>query len=154
MHAKLLRSCPALVTLWATDHQVPLSMGFSRKEYWSGLPCHPPGDLSNLGTEPAFVMSSCTGRQAVHRQHHLQAQRYAVVVIILQYIHVSNHVLYLKLIQYLCWLYLNKARNNKSGFIIINTIINSWLKAIKYGLLKFHYLPFFPLSFIRKPYLL
>ena len=33
-------------------HQAPLSMGFSRQEYWSGLPCPPPGDLSHLGTEP------------------------------------------------------------------------------------------------------
>ena len=36
-------------TLWAVAHQAPLSMGFSRQEYWSGLPCPPPGDLSNLG---------------------------------------------------------------------------------------------------------
>ena len=33
-------------------HQAPLSMGFSRKEYWSGLPCPPPEDLSNPGIEP------------------------------------------------------------------------------------------------------
>ena len=32
--------------------QVPLSMGFPRQEYWSGLPCPPPGDLLNPGTEP------------------------------------------------------------------------------------------------------
>ena len=36
-------------TLWTA---VPLSMGFSRREYWSGLPCHPPGDLSNSGIKP------------------------------------------------------------------------------------------------------
>ena len=34
-------------TLWAVACQGPLSMGFSRKEYWSGLPCPPPGDLPN-----------------------------------------------------------------------------------------------------------
>ena len=33
-----------LVTLWTLAHQVPLSMGFSRQEYWSGLPCPPPED--------------------------------------------------------------------------------------------------------------
>ena len=33
-------------------HQAPLSMKFSRKEYWSGLPFPPPGDLSNLGAGP------------------------------------------------------------------------------------------------------
>ena len=33
-------------------HQAPLSMGFSRQEYWSGLPCPPPGDLPNSGIKP------------------------------------------------------------------------------------------------------
>ena len=38
-------------TLWTIACQVPLSMGFSRQEYWSGLPCRcPPGDLPNSGT--------------------------------------------------------------------------------------------------------
>ena len=35
----------------AVVHQVPLSMGFSRQEYWSGLPCPSPGELPNAGTE-------------------------------------------------------------------------------------------------------
>ena len=39
-------------TPWTVAHQAPLSMGFSRKEYLSGLPCPPPGDLPNLGIEP------------------------------------------------------------------------------------------------------
>ena len=38
--------------------QAPLSMGFSRQEYWSGLPCRPPGDLPDPGIEPASLMSS------------------------------------------------------------------------------------------------
>ena len=36
------------------DRQAPLSMGFSRQEYWSGFPCPPPGDLPNPETEPRF----------------------------------------------------------------------------------------------------
>ena len=41
----------------------PLSMGFSRQEYWSGLPCHPPGDLRDPGIEPTSLMSySLAGR--------------------------------------------------------------------------------------------
>ena len=32
-----------------------LSMGFSRQEYWSGLPCPPPGDLHNTGIEPTLL---------------------------------------------------------------------------------------------------
>ena len=44
-------------TLWAVAHQAPLSMGFSRQEYWSGLPCPPPGELPNAGIEPKSLMS-------------------------------------------------------------------------------------------------
>ena len=40
------------VTPWTVARQAPLSMGFSRQEYWSGLPCPPPGDLLNPGIEP------------------------------------------------------------------------------------------------------
>ena len=42
----------SFVTPWTAARQAPLSMGFSRKEYWSGSPCPPPGDLPNLGIEP------------------------------------------------------------------------------------------------------
>ena len=44
-------------TLWTIACQAPLSMGFSRQEYWSGLPCPPPGDLPNPGIEPASLTS-------------------------------------------------------------------------------------------------
>ena len=51
-------SCVRLcASLWTVARQAPLSMGSSRQEYWSGLPCPPPGDLSEPGTEPAFLMS-------------------------------------------------------------------------------------------------
>ena len=40
------------VTPWTVAHQVPLSMGLSQKECWSGLPFPPPGDLPDPGTEP------------------------------------------------------------------------------------------------------
>ena len=38
-------------TPWTIAHQVPLTTGFLRQEYWSGLPCPPPGDLPNPGME-------------------------------------------------------------------------------------------------------
>jgi len=38
--------------------QAPLSMGLSRQEYWSGLPCPPPGDLPNPRTEPTLLISA------------------------------------------------------------------------------------------------
>ena len=40
------------VTLWAVAHQAPPSLGFSRQEYWSGLPCPSPGDLPDPRIEP------------------------------------------------------------------------------------------------------
>ena len=39
-------ACP-----WTVAHQAPLSRGFSQQEYWSGLPCLPPGDLPDPGIE-------------------------------------------------------------------------------------------------------
>ena len=41
------------VTLWTVTFQAPLSKGFFKQEYWSGLPYPPPGDLSDPGIEPA-----------------------------------------------------------------------------------------------------
>ena len=46
------KSCPTLATPWTVAPQIPLSMGFSRQVYWSGLPFPSPGDLSNPGIEP------------------------------------------------------------------------------------------------------
>ena len=55
--AKSLQSCPTLWTPWIVAHQAPLSMGFSRQECWSRLPCPPPGDLPEPGIEPASLKS-------------------------------------------------------------------------------------------------
>ena len=44
-------------TLWTVARQAPLSMGFSRQEYWRGLPFSTPVDLPNLGIEPACHIS-------------------------------------------------------------------------------------------------
>ena len=43
-------------TLWTVACQAPLYMRFSREEYWSGLPCPPPGNLPDPGTEAASLM--------------------------------------------------------------------------------------------------
>ena len=48
-HFSRVRIC---VTPWTVARQAPLSVGFSRQEYWSGLPCTPPGDLPNPRIEP------------------------------------------------------------------------------------------------------
>ena len=62
-HFSLVR---LVATPWTVAHQAPLSMGFSRPEYWSALLFPPPGDLSNPGTEPASLTSTFTGRQALY----------------------------------------------------------------------------------------
>ena len=45
-------SGPTFVTPWTVAHQAPPSMGFSRQEYWSGLPFPSPGDLPDPGIKP------------------------------------------------------------------------------------------------------
>ena len=44
--------CPTLATPWTVACQAPLSMGFSRQEYWGGLPFPSPRDLPDPGIEP------------------------------------------------------------------------------------------------------
>ena len=46
-----------IVTPWTVARQAPLSMGFSRQDYWSGLPCPPPEDLPSPEMEPKSLMS-------------------------------------------------------------------------------------------------
>ena len=55
-------SCVRLfVTLWTVALKAPLSMGFSRQDYWSGLPCPLSGDLPDPGIEPSSLMSPALG---------------------------------------------------------------------------------------------
>ena len=58
--AKSLQQC---LTLYdpVDPCQASLSMGFSRQEYWSGLPCPPPGDLPDPGIKPLSLMSAAVG---------------------------------------------------------------------------------------------
>ena len=56
MHTKLVHLCLTLGSPMDSTCQVPLSMGFSRQECWTGFPCIPPGDLPDPGIEPASLM--------------------------------------------------------------------------------------------------
>ena len=51
MHAQSLQLC-LFATLWTVAQQAPLFMAFSKQQYWSGLPCPPPGDLPDPGLKP------------------------------------------------------------------------------------------------------
>ena len=46
---------PLYATPWTVAHQAPLSMGFSRQEYWCGLPCPPPGIFPPQGLNPGLL---------------------------------------------------------------------------------------------------
>ena len=58
------QSIPTLCDPVDWSPQVPLSMGFSRQEYWGGLPCPPPGDLLHPGITPRSP--ACIGRQILY----------------------------------------------------------------------------------------
>ena len=51
------KSCLTLATPWTVALQAPLSIGFSRQEYWRGLPFPPPGDLPDPEIEPLSLAS-------------------------------------------------------------------------------------------------
>ena len=60
-----------LVTLWTVARQAPLSMGFSKQEYWRGLPCPPSGDLPGPRNQTPISYVSCTLRCVLYHQCHL-----------------------------------------------------------------------------------
>ena len=51
------QSCQLCAIPWTVAHQAPLTMGFPRQEYWSGLPCPSPGDLPDPGMESGSLTS-------------------------------------------------------------------------------------------------
>ena len=67
MRAKSLSHVQLFATPWTVVCQAPLSMGFSRQEYWSGLPYPPPGDLPNPGIEPTSLHVSYIDRQVLYQ---------------------------------------------------------------------------------------
>ena len=58
----MLRLVQHFVTPWTVACQAPLSMGFLRKEYWSGLPFPPPGDVPDPGIKPTSPVSPALTR--------------------------------------------------------------------------------------------
>ena len=76
-------SCFSHVRLFATQQavacQAPLSMGFSRQEYWSGLPCPPPGDLPDSGIEPMSLTSPALTGEGFTTSTTWEAQKQCIV---------------------------------------------------------------------------
>ena len=63
MHACVLSCVQLFVTPRTIACQAPLSMKFSRQEYWSGLPSPPPGDIPDPGIKPASLVSPTLARE-------------------------------------------------------------------------------------------
>ena len=64
---KLLSHVWLFVTPWTVARQAPLSMGFSRQEYWCGLPCSPSENLPNSGIKPASLSLSWIGKWVLYQ---------------------------------------------------------------------------------------
>ena len=94
------------VTPSTTTHQVPLSMGFSRQEYWSELPCPPPGDLSKPRSEPQVSYVSCIGRWVLYLWRHLGTPGYCT--------HASKNIFYIYVLTYM----------TKAGLVLHQTHLN------------------------------
>ena len=56
-------------TPWTVAHQAPLSVGFSRQQYWRELPCTPPGDLADLGIQPRAPAAAALHRDSLLLSH-------------------------------------------------------------------------------------
>ena len=66
-------------TPWTGAHQAPLSMGFSRQGYWSGVPRPPPGNLPDPGTKPPSLMSAAQAGGFFTTKYHLGRTRIQMV---------------------------------------------------------------------------
>ena len=66
VQAKSLSRVQLFATPWTAGCQAPLSKGFCRQEYWSGLLYPPPGDLPNPGIQPVSLTSTSTGRRVLY----------------------------------------------------------------------------------------
>ena len=71
---KSLQLCPTFCDpMDCSPLNSSLSVGFSRQEYWSWLPCSPPGYLPDLGIEPMSLLCLLIGRKFLYHPHHLRS---------------------------------------------------------------------------------
>ena len=73
---KLLCHARLFATPWTIDYRAPPSLGFSRQEYWSGLPFPSPGDHPNPGTEPSLLHS----RQTLYCLSHQGSRKWSLMM--------------------------------------------------------------------------
>ena len=68
LHAQSLSHVQLFATLWTMAQQAPLSMEFSRQEYWSGLPFPTPVDLPDPGIEPGSPSLQADSLPSSHQE--------------------------------------------------------------------------------------
>ena len=90
------------VIIWAIACQAPLSLGFFRHEYWSGLPCPPLGNLPDPGTEPASLVFPALAGEFFTTSATREAHIYTVYIIYLY------AILFLWLHYFILSIYLDK----------------------------------------------
>ena len=109
MKGKSLSRVRLFATPWTAAHQAPLSMGFARQEYWSGLLFPSPGDLSNPGMEPMspvslalagrFFTTESPGKPSyIHTHTHTHTHTYTYVYMC----HIYTYVSYIYTHIYMC----------------------------------------------------
>ena len=77
------------VTLRTVAHQAPLSIGFSRQEYWSELPCPPPGNLPDPGIKPESLVSPALAGGCLTTSDTWEASNYSIdQIFIICYIYI------------------------------------------------------------------
>ena len=103
VHVKLLQLCPALCDVMDVPYQAPQSMGFSRQEYWNGLPRPTLGDLPHPGIEPESLMSPALAGGLFTTNATWEAP---FISISLYCLYLSISLLFLFLLIYLCLLFL------------------------------------------------
>ena len=115
LRAKSLSCVLLFATPWSVAHQAPLSMGFSRQEYWSGLACPPPGHLPDPGIEPVSLISPALASEFFTTSTAWEAQFkvYKVLILYTWYIYKLQND-YHHLTEW-TWIWANSRRQRRTG---------------------------------------
>ena len=102
-HAKSLQSCPTLCDPVDCSSQAPLSMGFSRQEHWSGLPCPSPGDLPDPGIEPESLRSPASAGRVFTTSATWEAPKHVDGCMYIDtYVHIDAFYVYVCMCTFIC----------------------------------------------------
>ena len=103
MHACVLSHfshVPVFATLWTVAHQAPLSMRSSNQEYWSGLPCPPPGNLPDTRIKPMPPSAPALQVDSIPLRHQRSPHMY-IHVCIYAHLYVCLCIYYLNIYIYI-----------------------------------------------------